>query len=1050
MLKNCLNAETLTAYANGQIAHHQRVDIERHLEDCGECCVLLSQIVDQNVTLLGVAEESTQVLTSVSQHYTPGHPGYIYFSGQSGSSKSTVLPSAIGRYKIAKMIGSGGFGTVYLATDALLERNVAIKVPHAELPIHRKQLDLIQEEAKTVAHLDHPNIVPIYDVGSSKEFPVYLVTKLIEGENLSERQSRGVTEAEAVEWCIQIAYALAYAHSKGIIHRDIKPHNILVDAQGHVCLTDFGLAWRTDGESSHHPSAGTPAYMSSEQRSGSQAIDNRSDIFSLGRVLTELLLASLGNANSLAGESDALIQLRSAGRNDLADICQKACEEKASQRYASAEEFAAALLDYSTERGWHISQQGSKSSLRLLAPSPSRYKRGSMVRWGLLATAFMLGIGFTFWKMGARAKQEQTNIARFLSSPSQATLSDLHDLSQKGFEQLWDASKSDDLRKQLPAKMFLLTRQPETAHEVIPIILVADFDLAQILISAFQEHESTIKQAGLSILNDANRSVQCRLRVAALLAEGYPEDALWNDSVNCTAVKRAWIEAEPEIRESYLHALRYIRIPFTENMRSSIRNFPDRDCAEARQILSAWEHFAEGDLSLQIACLVECPVSLAKERLEILKAKDGCKELLWSIIRGTDTDGTALAQEYPSIVHHYRAQCVAAYCMLQMGEPDAFWDLACHHESPDREIRFAHFCDESNDTLMLLAERLLTSDLLNPVTQSPHKADELLFSPKLSVRRKVLQALFRTNRWVQLQREPFDKIITKLQTLVIEDADPGIQAMASRVLRGITPVPSWHEKPWISRDAVLSSKSDRSWSLNSIDMVMVHIEQPKSCGYSFCLGQSEVSVQSFEQFFKESGSLRIKPDSPTPDDGSSPLIYPQIFVSWYDCAAFCNWLSEREGLDACYSPNANDEYAEGMTIKPNAIQLNGYRLPTSQEWEIGCRAGATTRYATGDHLVVGYGWLSNITSTLQKSSILPPNDFGLFDMHGNASEWILDDPKQERLDTPIDDRTLRQVRGGDFECDASRSTCSHFELRSVCERLHSCGFRIARTLTNLR
>jgi len=139
-------------------------------------------------------------------------------------------PQQIGRYRVQKVLGKGGFGLVYLAYDDQLKRPVAIKVAHARLISRPEDAEAYLTEARTVANLDHPHIVPVYDVGSTEEFPCFVVSKYIDGTDLFTRlkQSR-LSIQETVELVATVAEALHYAHKQEIVHRDIKPGNILLD-----------------------------------------------------------------------------------------------------------------------------------------------------------------------------------------------------------------------------------------------------------------------------------------------------------------------------------------------------------------------------------------------------------------------------------------------------------------------------------------------------------------------------------------------------------------------------------------------------------------------------------------------------------------------------------------------------------------------------------------------------------------------------------------------------------------------------------------------------
>jgi serine/threonine protein kinase len=144
-----------------------------------------------------------------------------------------AIPAAIGRYRVLGRLGEGGFGLVYLARDDRLSRPVAIKVPHRKLVHRLEDAEAYLMEARTVASLDHPHIVPVFDVGSTEEFPCFIVSKYIEGIDLATRleQSR-LSIHETVQLVATVAEALHHAHKHGLVHRDIKPGNILLDEGG--------------------------------------------------------------------------------------------------------------------------------------------------------------------------------------------------------------------------------------------------------------------------------------------------------------------------------------------------------------------------------------------------------------------------------------------------------------------------------------------------------------------------------------------------------------------------------------------------------------------------------------------------------------------------------------------------------------------------------------------------------------------------------------------------------------------------------------------------
>ncbi len=206
---------------------------------------------------------------------------------------SFAIGENVGPYRIIEQLGQGGMATVFKAYHAALDRYVAIKVLHPAFKEEPNFLSRFQREARVVARLEHPNIVPIYDYAEHKGQP-YLVMKFIEGQTLKAHMNeKPLTKEEAVQIVDDVGGALAYAHKQGVLHRDVKPSNVLISPDGSIYLADFGLARMAQAGAStlsKDVMLGTPQYISPEQGQGVRDLDQGTDIYSFGVLLYEMVV----------------------------------------------------------------------------------------------------------------------------------------------------------------------------------------------------------------------------------------------------------------------------------------------------------------------------------------------------------------------------------------------------------------------------------------------------------------------------------------------------------------------------------------------------------------------------------------------------------------------------------------------------------------------------------------------------------------------------------------------------------------------------------------
>lgn len=298
------------------------------------------------------------------------------------------LPKQIGRYRILARLGHGGMGTVYEATDTHLNRRVAVKVPRDGLPdedLHRR----FKREALAAARLNHPNVCSVHDIGVHEGRP-YLVMAFVAGQSLTEWIARHqpIPIGQAVDRVVRLAEILAAAHAEGVIHRDVKPDNIILTPRDELVLVDFGLALLGGQELTRLTNAGkplgTPMYMSPEQVSGNiEEMDKRCDVYSLGVILYEMLAGQRpfqGNNcievyHQIIYRQPTILPLRTLRPEiptGLEAVCQRAFARHSRERFDTMAAFADALRPFASERiegttpgrgllGWLFAGRGSKS-----------------------------------------------------------------------------------------------------------------------------------------------------------------------------------------------------------------------------------------------------------------------------------------------------------------------------------------------------------------------------------------------------------------------------------------------------------------------------------------------------------------------------------------------------------------------------------------------------------------------------------------------------------------------------------------------------------------
>jgi len=312
-----------------------------------------------------------------------------------------------GRYELEKLVGSGGMSNVFRAHDSLLERTVALKILHEQYTRDEDYVERFRREARAVAQLAHPNIVTVIDRGE-QDGRQYIVFEFIEGDNLKEIVARGpVPVRDAIGLTLQVARALSFAHERGLVHRDVKPQNVLLNEDGQAKVTDFGIARSLDvhGVTQTGTVLGTSDYIAPEQARG-QKVNPKTDIYSLGAVLYELLTGDV----PFAGDNFVAVAMRHVNepapsvlehrpdcplRLDLA--VQRAMAKDPADRFESMDDFVIELEACLAE----VDGRGDEGATMIVPPARRRRRRvprsrrapaaGTLLLAGVIAAAIAVG-----------------------------------------------------------------------------------------------------------------------------------------------------------------------------------------------------------------------------------------------------------------------------------------------------------------------------------------------------------------------------------------------------------------------------------------------------------------------------------------------------------------------------------------------------------------------------------------------------------------------------------------------------------------------------------
>jgi tRNA A-37 threonylcarbamoyl transferase component Bud32 len=454
-----------------------------------------------------------------------------------------AAPARVGRYQLLEALGSGAFGTVFRARDTELDRAVAVKLPRAGQFGGRAQEERFLREARSAAQLQHPGIVPVHDVGRA-EGALYLVADLVQGPSLAlELGERPLSFRQAAELAAQLAEALAYAHSHGVVHRDLKPSNVLLEPlpEGHggllpwrPRLSDFGLAKRQAGEVTmtlEGQVLGTPAYMSPEQVRDPHTVDGRSDLYSLGVMLYEMLTGDLpfrGTARMvlqqvLDEEPRAPRRLNDKVPRDLETVTLKLLTKEPARRYPAADDLAADL------RRW-LAGEPIRARPAGRAERAWRWCRRKPVAAGLVATlagSVLLLSGAALWLNAARHSERQAKLDEQAqreaaqASEAKAQQARIDEQAQREAAQA-SAAKAQQARSEAEAVAGFLVdafRSPDPRADGREVKVADVLDRAAAKLASDKTHDPATKARFLEALGQTYRGLGLPARAVELLEQ---------------------------------------------------------------------------------------------------------------------------------------------------------------------------------------------------------------------------------------------------------------------------------------------------------------------------------------------------------------------------------------------------------------------------------------------------------------------------------------------------------------------------------------------------
>lgn len=1027
-------------YLNGSVEQLALDSMSEHLQACSVCEKVVEVLASPSTKLKKVGKSPylqeinyLRMVARVEELRVASDIGDTVADGKPREDRDhDAIPATIGRFVVRSVLGTGGFGRVYLADDPLLNRSVAIKAPRRSEIGSDGDVSSFLNEARHAAALDHPGIVPIFDVLADDSGRTLIVMKYIDGTPLTSIQTKGTLELpHAIRILIQVARAVHYAHEHGFVHRDLKPSNILIDRQGKPHVSDLGLGLNVSQRDAGLKRAGTPAYMSPEQvKHDVDKIDHRTDVWSLGVMLSELIH---GRRPFPQAERQAIFKAikfdeplieSSADTKSLDAIIRRCLAKVPADRYPTAEYLAEDLAEW----------------LRRNYPTGLQRWKYGWRRNLLAATVCALALGgFAVGITQLKQRELRFTLRQLESAPVQQVAKLLDNLRQihanpdaiEGFGKSRDAA--GQFRLDL-ASIALGDRNQVTIQRCVDELQIAAPEEIHALVDALVSSDSVEELVNeIAARFKSPEFEPSNFRLSAALAglsrqHAQSNDMLWSDIRQAVAKQLVTLV---EIEQARWFPLfdRVGALQLAEPLQALMSDSKLDEAFQRNAAKALARYLADSPLqlatvlgdadSLELSELVNGLKSNREESVRSLRLLFGEQRALPRAVPAGDWD--------PPTKHDSRTSRFAI----------ALWLLGAHEPAYET---LQHTADPTLQTLVIhgLAEQDLEPQEIVKQLRAVDGAEDHW----AAVRFGLLQVLAELPIDTAGNRE----FLASLKDLLNEmhmSPDAGVHGLARLVasrygleLRRLQP---GQYGKWLV-DTIGPGVQDFSIIEPCVIEVGIQNEQRPPAGTAswpshkrrfarrIAIATNEVTIEQFRVF-----------DSTYLDDfiaaGDLMLIesVPQaamMLVTKEAAHRFCNAWSDAAGLERCYELKVNDQGKTQLVPKANYFLLNGYRLPTDGEWELACRAGTdTSRYFgnSAEHLT-RYAWTwerkatferaSNQTAILsQRVAQLIPNRWGMFDLYGNATELceMGNGPSkavQERSSVVVEDALAEQVPPG--------------------------------------